>query len=156
MPVSTATPRQQDAPTRATNGKLRVVFGMRETARLSGISYWTLRHWYRKGWIVRANGGLSAWTVVALTILNSSGRGRGHGSYLGDVAVRRAVELVSDLDAALLLGEDAQDPYVAEVAAAIAAAALPSVELSPEVYDSLARVLEALDAKVATMRPSRL
>jgi hypothetical protein len=62
------------------------------------------------------------------------------------------MESVADLDDALLLSEDVQDPYVAEVAAAIASAALPNEELSDEMMANLARVLEALDRKVRPMK----
>jgi hypothetical protein len=123
-------------------------FSMRETARLTGMSYWTLRHWYRKGWVPN-NDGFSAWTVVALSILAATNRGRGQGAYLGDIAVRRSIEVVADLDDVLLLAEPDQDPYVAETAAAIASAALPSeeLELSDEMMANLARVLAAIDRK---------
>jgi hypothetical protein len=140
--------------TAAQQPKLRVSFSMREVARLSGMSYWTLRHWSRKGWVRKGSDEtFSAWTVVALSILSATNRGRGQGAYLGDVAVRRAMESVADLDDAILLREADQDPYVAEAVAAIASAALPDVDrLSPEVYESLARVLAALDRKVRVLR----
>jgi hypothetical protein len=107
---------------------------------------------------VGEDGSLSGWTVVALAILAGSGMGRGghKGHYLGNVAVRKAMEAVAGMDDALLLGEDVQDPYVAEAAATIASEALPNGELSPEVYDNLARVLGAIDRKVRRMKTNRL
>jgi len=102
--------------TAVTRQKLRVSFSMREAARLSRLSYWTLRFWCRKGW-VPFNDGFSAWTVVALSILAATNRGRGEGAYLGDIAVRRAMESVADLDDALLLAEAEQDRLVRGVGA---------------------------------------
>src|SRR4051794_27268452 len=71
----------------ATQSKLRVAFSVKEAARLSGIPRTTLRDWCRNGWVPKFNDGLSAWTVLVLSILAATNRGKGHGAYLGDVAV---------------------------------------------------------------------
>lgn len=131
--------------------RLRVSFGINESAQLAGMSYYTLRHWCRKGW-APFNGGFSAWQVIALACISASNRGKGTGAYLGDVAVRRAMESVEGLDDALLLAESDQDLYIAEAASMIASAALPNEELSPEMYESLGMILETLDRKVRGTR----
>jgi hypothetical protein len=132
-----------------------VAFSVKEAARLTRTPHTTLRDWIRKGWVRKGSDGkLSPWTVMALCILSAANRGRGKGHYAGDVAVRRAMDAIADQDDAILLREADQDPYVAEAVAAIASAALPDVDrLSPEVYESLARVLAAPDRKVRVRRP---
>jgi hypothetical protein len=127
---------------------------MREAARLTGVSYWTLRHWNKRGWVrTGSDCTLCAWQVVTLAVLAATDRGVGKGAYLGDISVRRAMESVADLDDALLLAESDQSLYMAEATAAIANSALPNEELllSEELFDNLARVLAALDRKVRSM-----
>jgi hypothetical protein len=149
---------QQDAVRQRTTDvgrqKLKLSFSMREAARLSGMSYWTLRFWCRKGWAPEK---INAWVLVGLTILNAAGRGRGTGSYLGDICVRRTMESMKDLDDALLLGETLQDAYVAEATAAIANQALPNEELqlTDELVARLARVLQAIDRQARKMKYTR-
>jgi hypothetical protein len=148
--TTTATARRTTAAA-VGRPKLRLVFTMKEAARLSGMSPNTLKWWRRRGWVPRE---FSAWTVVALSILSASGLGWGKGGTLGGVTVRRAMAAVADLDDTLLLAESVQDPYVAEAAAAIASAALPNqeLELTEEMMANLAGVVAAIDRKAGAPR----
>jgi hypothetical protein len=63
------------------------------------------------------------------------------------------MEAIADMDDALLLHENQQDPYVAEAAAMIASAALPhkELELTDEVMANLAGVVAAIDRKARSL-----
>lgn len=134
--------------------KLRLSFTLRETERLTGLSYWTIRNWSRRGFI---SSNPNAWELIALAILSMTNRGAGTGANYGDVLIKRTMSAVQGLDDALLLSEEQQGPYLAETAAAISNAALPSGELQMTEQDMerLARVVSAIDRKATMARSNR-
>src|SRR5262245_52924481 len=103
QPQVTATQQDTTGARRETPGRptLRLRFSAREAARLSGIHYHTLAHWCRKGWIRRVDGMFTGWMLIGLALLHESGRGKGKGSYVGDVGVKKMMAAIAGLDDAL-------------------------------------------------------
>lgn len=142
---------------------VRVLFGLREVVRLTGLSSHTLKYWCRRGWVKPVVPGrdgherqFSAWQVLGLVIVGSGHRAvrtKAH-SYIGRTSIIRAMESLQNLSDEMLLPEHQQDPKLAETVSAIAHSSFTSHEyaLTPDAYDRIAWVLEAMDRKVRGMR----
>jgi hypothetical protein len=136
----------------------RILFGMKEVVRLTGLSHATLKWWINRGWIKpfsRSKGGkgrehqFTGWQTVALALLsNAVYTKRFENTYVGSVGVRLQMDALVDLSDELLLPESRQNPHTAETTAAMVARFPVTEELTPQCLEGVARVVAALDRKV--------
>jgi hypothetical protein len=144
-----------------THRRFQLLFTLKEAAAAAKLSHWTLRWWTKRGWVepvsrTRVGRGkeYSAWQVIGMALIagaHSDVRSKNR-SYL-DRGIIRDLAALGEQDDALLLAEDQHgDMYISERAAAIACGAVNSVVLTPEMVESLAYALAAIDKKAQQER----